>query len=186
MAEIVITRDGLERLSAELQHLTTAGRQEITERLRHAAVSEANQSENAEYLGVREDQALLERRIAVLEERLGSAQVVEPQPGNGRVDVGKRVRVRELESGARLELAARRSVGVERCIRSDLGCLAPRTCDPRSPSRPGRGGRRTARPASIQDPRPRDGLTTRAARGADDLPSRLAAERVRALAERHW
>ena len=104
MAEIVITRDGLERLSAELENLTTEGRREIADRLRHAAAGEPNHAENAEYLDVREDQALLERRIALLEERLRSAQVAEPNPGNGRVDVGERVRVRELESGARLEL----------------------------------------------------------------------------------
>jgi transcription elongation factor GreA len=77
---------------------------ELVERLRHAAASEPNHSENAEYLGVREDQALLERRIALLEERLRWAQAEEPQPENRRVDVGERVRVRELESGARLEL----------------------------------------------------------------------------------
>jgi transcription elongation factor GreA len=47
---------------------------------------------------------LLERRIALLADRLQSAQVIEPQLGNGRVDVGERVRVRDLESGARLEL----------------------------------------------------------------------------------
>jgi transcription elongation factor GreA len=104
MAEIVITREGLERLGAELENLTTDGRREIADRLRHAAAGESNHAENAEYLEVREDQALLERRIALLEERLRSAQVVEPQLGNGRVDVGERVRVRELESGARLEL----------------------------------------------------------------------------------
>ena len=100
----MITRDGLERLSAELEKLTTDGRREIADRLRHAAAGEPNQSESAEYLDAREHQAMLERRIAVLEERLRSAQVVEPQLGNGRVDVGERVRVRELESGVRLEL----------------------------------------------------------------------------------
>ena len=104
MNEIVITPEGRERLDAELERLTNEGRREIAERLKHAAASEANCAENAEYLAVREDQALLERRIALLAERLQSAQVVEPQPGNGRVDVGERVRVRDLESGARLEL----------------------------------------------------------------------------------
>jgi len=104
MAEIVITRDGLERLSAELERLTTDGRREIADRLRHAAAGEPNHSESSEYLDAREHQAMLERRIALLEERLRSAQVVEPQLGNGCVDVGERVRVRELESGARLEL----------------------------------------------------------------------------------
>ena len=104
MNEIVITPEGRERLDAELERLTNEGRREIAERLKHAAASEANCAENAEYLAVRDDQALLERRIALLAERLQSAQVVEPQLGNGRVDVGERVRVRDLESGARLEL----------------------------------------------------------------------------------
>ncbi len=104
MREIVITREGLERLGAELDQLKTEGRGEIADRLRRVAAAESNHSENAEYLAVRDDQAVLERRIAVLEERLRSAQVVEPQPGNGRVDVGERVRVRDLESGTRLEL----------------------------------------------------------------------------------
>ena len=104
MNEIVITPEGRERLDAELERLTNEGRREIAERLQHAAASEANRAENAEYLAVRDDQALLERRIALLAERLQSAQVIEPQLGNGRVDVGERVRVRDLESGARLEL----------------------------------------------------------------------------------
>jgi transcription elongation factor GreA len=104
MNETVITREGFERLSEELERLTGDGRREIAERLRHAAASEANPDENADYLGVREDQALLERRIALLEERLRSAQVVMPQIGNGRIDIGERVRLRDLDSGERLEL----------------------------------------------------------------------------------
>ena len=104
MNEFVITPAGRTRLEAELEHLTNEGRREIAERLEHAAAGESKRAENAEYLTVCEDQALLERRIALLTERLLSAEVIEPQLGNGRVDVGERVRVRELESGARLEL----------------------------------------------------------------------------------
>jgi transcription elongation factor GreA len=47
---------------------------------------------------------LLERRIAQLEERLLSAQLTDPDPENGRVDVGERVRLRALDSGKRLEV----------------------------------------------------------------------------------
>ena len=43
-------------------------------------------------------------RIALLEARLRAARLVEPQPGNGRVDVGERVRLHDLDSGERLEL----------------------------------------------------------------------------------
>jgi transcription elongation factor GreA len=99
-----ITREGLERLSAELERLTTDGRREIADRLRHAAASEANHEESGDYRAVRDDQALLERRIALLEDRLRSAQVIDPKLGNGRVDVGEHVRVRALDSGERFEL----------------------------------------------------------------------------------
>jgi transcription elongation factor GreA len=104
MNETVITPEGLVRLSAELEHLTTVGRTEAAERLKHAARTEANQAENADYHAAREEQALLERRIALLEERLRSARVVAPHPENGRVDVGERVFLRDLDSGEGLEL----------------------------------------------------------------------------------
>jgi transcription elongation factor GreA len=104
MHETLITPDGLERLSAELEQLATEGRREIAERLKQAAAAEPNRAENADYLGVREDQALLERRIALLEDWLRSAQVVEPQPHNGRIDVGECVRLRDLGSGERFEV----------------------------------------------------------------------------------
>ena len=103
MHETVITREGLARLTEELERLKTVERRRITERLEQAADG-ANPAENPDYLHAREDQALLERRIALLEERLRAARVVEPQPGNGRVDVGERVGLHDLDSGERIEL----------------------------------------------------------------------------------
>jgi transcription elongation factor GreA len=104
MHDMVITRDGLKRLAEELERLTTEGRREVAERLKHAAANEANRAENGDYLEARAEQALLERRIALLEEQLRSARLVEPRLGNGRVDVGERVHVRDLVSGDRLDL----------------------------------------------------------------------------------
>jgi transcription elongation factor GreA len=77
MYEIFITPDGLARLTEELERLKTAK-------------------------GERDE--LLERRIDLLEEGLRAARLVEPQPGNGRVDLGERVRLRDLDSGERIEL----------------------------------------------------------------------------------
>jgi transcription elongation factor GreA len=102
MDTTVITPDGLDRLQRELERLTTEGRREIAERLRQATQDAANFGEDPHYADAREEQALLERRIAVLEERLAAAQVVEPRE-DGRIDVGERVRVRDLDSGERLE-----------------------------------------------------------------------------------
>jgi transcription elongation factor GreA len=104
MDDMIITREGLRRLSDELERLRRDGRRSIAERLAHAVASEANREENAEWLEVREVQALLEQRIAVLEQRLHSVLLVEPDLGNGRVDVGERVRVRDLATGERLDL----------------------------------------------------------------------------------
>jgi transcription elongation factor GreA len=99
----VITRDGLARLEAELEELTTEGRREIAERLRYALSAEANADENADLHHAREEQAQLERRIAILEHRIGRAEPVDPDASNGVIDVGERVRLRDLETGTKLE-----------------------------------------------------------------------------------
>jgi transcription elongation factor GreA len=102
--DTLITRAGLARLTEELDRLTGEGRREIAERLQRAVANETNHAENADYLAVRDDQVLLERRIAQLEERLLSAQLTDPDPENGRIDVGERVRLRALDTGTRLEV----------------------------------------------------------------------------------
>jgi len=76
----------------------------VADRLRRATTTEANLTQNMEYLDAREEKLELERRIFLLRERLREARVVEPRPGNGRVDPGERVRVREVVSGQSLEL----------------------------------------------------------------------------------
>jgi transcription elongation factor GreA len=104
MNETAITRAGFEALSEELTRLAGDGRRAIAQRFREAAAAEAGADESADYLAVRDDQALLERRIALLEERLRSARIVEPELGNGRIDIGERVVLRDLETGERIEL----------------------------------------------------------------------------------
>ncbi|HET8751146.1 MAG TPA: GreA/GreB family elongation factor [Gaiellaceae bacterium] len=104
MQELVITRDGFERLNEELERLRGEGRRRVADRLRRATTTEANLAQNMEYLDAREEKIRLERRIGLLRERLRSARIVTPRPGNGRVDLGERVRVREVSSGQSLEL----------------------------------------------------------------------------------
>jgi transcription elongation factor GreA len=101
--ETLITRTGLVRATETLEHLKTVGRREIAERIRHAVRNETNVAENSDYLEAREHQALLERRIARLEERLASARVAEPDGANGMVDVGERVRLHDLDTGEQVE-----------------------------------------------------------------------------------
>ena len=104
MDDLVITREGFDRLYEQLERLKGEERRRVADRLRRATTTEANLTQNMEYLDAREEKLELERRIFLLRERLHEAKVVEPRPGNGRVDPGERVRVREIVSGRSLEL----------------------------------------------------------------------------------
>jgi transcription elongation factor GreA len=104
MDDLVITREGFERLYKQLEWLKTEERRRVADRLRRATTTEANLTQNMEYLDAREEKLELERRIFTLRERLREARVVDPRPGNGRVDPGERVRVREVASGKSLVL----------------------------------------------------------------------------------
>ena len=71
-----ISREGLERLRAEVEELETTGRREGAERIRIAR-EWGDLKENAEYHDAKNSLALLERRITVLRERLDNAVVME-------------------------------------------------------------------------------------------------------------
>jgi transcription elongation factor GreA len=101
--QMLITPTGLIQLQSELEELRTFGRQAITDRIRAAISTDADASANADYQAAREEQMLLEARIARLEQRLAEALVAEPDHANGVVDLGERVRLHDLETGARLE-----------------------------------------------------------------------------------
>ena len=90
-----VTREGYERLTAELRELTDVKRPEIV-----AAVAEARSHgdlrENAAYDAARQDQAMIEKRIADLEGMLRNARIIEEDPStrvNGVVAVGSKVTV---------------------------------------------------------------------------------------------
>ncbi|MBI2053480.1 MAG: transcription elongation factor GreA [Candidatus Sungbacteria bacterium] len=87
-----LSEEGLEKLKAELHHLKTAKRQEIAARLEHAKTL-GDLSENAEYQETKEEQALVEQRIAELEERVRDAVVLQKPTKTDTVRVGSTVRV---------------------------------------------------------------------------------------------
>jgi transcription elongation factor GreA len=101
--DVLLTPEGFTKLETELERLSTEGRGEIAERLRHALESGDDLSENGDYFDVREDQALLEQRIALLEDRLARARVIEAPSAADVVAIGGRVRLRELETNEIVE-----------------------------------------------------------------------------------
>lgn len=73
--ETIVTKEGYEALKVELEQLVGPGRKEIAERIKEAR-DFGDIAENAEYDAAKNEQAMLEARIASIEEKLRSATVV--------------------------------------------------------------------------------------------------------------
>src|SRR3954465_11936592 len=74
--DVILTPEGLLKLKEELEHLQTDKRREVAERIKEAREF-GDISENSEYDDAKNEQAMLEQRIAQLEDRLRSATVID-------------------------------------------------------------------------------------------------------------
>src|SRR5438309_3270957 len=93
--DVILTPDGLANLKAELDELSTTRRREIAARIKEAREF-GDISENAEYDDAKNEQAMLEARIAQLEEKLRSATVIDASGlGTDVVRVGSIVHVKD-------------------------------------------------------------------------------------------
>lgn len=98
MAKIYLTKEWLEKLQQELEHLKTVRRVEIAEKLKEA-ISFWDLSENSEYEDARNEQAQVEHRIIDLEEQLKEVEIIEESEEKGwRVSIGSLVEVENLET----------------------------------------------------------------------------------------
>jgi transcription elongation factor GreA len=97
--ETVLTPEGYEKLTNEIEHLRTTKRREVAERIKEAREF-GDITENAEYDHAKNEQAMLEARIAQLEDKLRNASVIDQkQLDSGVVSVGTRVNVKDQKSG---------------------------------------------------------------------------------------
>ena len=88
-----LSRTAYERLKAELEHLTTHGRDEVARRI-ETARELGDISENADYEAAKEEQGKVEGRIRQLKQMIDTAVVVEGRQASGRVATGSVVEVR--------------------------------------------------------------------------------------------
>lgn len=100
MATIPVTRRGADKLKEELHRLKTIERPAVI-----AAIAEARAqgdlSENAEYDAAKDRQGFIEGRIAEIESKLSTAQIIDPSTldAGGRVVFGATVDLEEEASG---------------------------------------------------------------------------------------
>jgi transcription elongation factor GreA len=96
MTETLLTATGFEKLQGE-RVLLLAERDALVQRLRAALETGGPFPENGEYLDVRHELELLDRRLARIEDRLLGEIVAARKDGS--VDIGERVSVLDLETG---------------------------------------------------------------------------------------
>ena len=93
--EIVMTYAGLRALEDELEQLKTVKRKEVAEKIK-VARGYGDLSENSEYDEAKNEQGLVEGRIALLEKMLKHARVVtEDELSTDHISVGSHVRFKD-------------------------------------------------------------------------------------------
>ncbi len=97
--EIFVTEEGLKKLQEELEYLKTVRRDEVKEMIK-TAKSFGDLSENSEYDEAKNEQAIVEARIAELEEQLNNVRIVDASAlANDVVRVGLSVKIKNVDSG---------------------------------------------------------------------------------------
>ena len=96
--ETLLTPEGLEDLKAKIDHLSTVRRREVADRIKEAREF-GDIAENSEYDDAKNEQAMLEKQIADLEEKLRNARVIdEASVSNEAVAVGVTVHVKDQKT----------------------------------------------------------------------------------------
>lgn len=85
--ETFLTQEAFDRLTAELEHLSTTGREEIAKRI-EAAREEGDLKENGGYHAAKDEQGKQEARIRTLQHLLKTAIVREAPQSTGVVESG--------------------------------------------------------------------------------------------------
>ncbi|HAX21775.1 MULTISPECIES: transcription elongation factor GreA [Hydrogenophaga] len=103
MSTFPITKRGSEKLKEELQRLKTVDRPWVINAIAEAR-AQGDLSENAEYDAAKDRQGFIEGRIAEIESKLSTAQIIDPTTvdAGGRVVFGATVDLEDVSNGAAL------------------------------------------------------------------------------------
>jgi len=97
--EVILTEEGLKQLQDEVSLLSTVKREEVADRIR-AAREFGDITENSEYDDAKNEQALLEHRIGLLQEKLRRARVIkDSEIDTDKVCIGSTVTLRDKDAG---------------------------------------------------------------------------------------
>jgi transcription elongation factor GreA len=96
--EEILTKQGLKELREKIEYLSTDRRREVAERIKEAREF-GDIAENSEYDDAKNEQAMLERQISELEEKLRNSQVLDEKAvSTDVVSVGATVHVKDQKT----------------------------------------------------------------------------------------
>ena len=103
--EILLTKEGYDKIVAEHEELVSVKRGEVAERIKEA-ISYGDISENAEYDSAKNEQAELEEKIHKLETMIRKAKIIQDEDVKGDVvNVGLKVKVKDIATKQEDEFA---------------------------------------------------------------------------------
>ncbi len=99
----VLTRRGEQKLKEELNELKSVRRREVAEKIK-VALSFGDLSENSEYDEAKNEQGIIESRIAEIEQTLAHAQIIDDDDiSTERVGIGTTVKILDMEMDEEME-----------------------------------------------------------------------------------
>ncbi len=187
--DVILTPQGLQKLQDELELLSTERRREVAERIKEAREF-GDIAENSEYDDAKNEQMMLESRIAQLEERLRGATVIEAKDiSTDVVQVGSVVHVKDEKTGKSTKYTIVGSAEAKPKEQQALQRVARRPRADRAQTQRGRcrkSPRRAGAQAEDHQDRRRPGVTVPPMAGADEngpahgLPELIAERRAKA------
>lgn len=95
----LVTKEGLRKLTEELDYLKNVKRREVAKRIKEA-ISYGDLSENSEYEDAKNEQAFIEGRIIELEEKIKYARIIDERHRKTKtVEIGSKVTIQRLKKG---------------------------------------------------------------------------------------
>ena len=96
---VILTTEGHQKLEQELEQLKTVRRKEVSEKIK-VALSFGDLSENSEYDEAKNEQAIVEARIAEVEQMLKNASVLDESGiTTDTIGVGSVIKIKHLKLG---------------------------------------------------------------------------------------
>ncbi|MCL2035776.1 MAG: transcription elongation factor GreA [Oscillospiraceae bacterium] len=100
----ILTHEGLKKLEEELELLKTVKRREVADKIK-VALSFGDLSENSEYDEAKNEQGIVEARIAQIEATLTHAEILDAESLNtDQIQVGNKIRIKNLDNDKVLDL----------------------------------------------------------------------------------